>query len=162
MGAIMTETVSAAPQQAIPVGIKGWLILPAIGTVVSPVYLVIAIFGMQPTLEKVWAARSALSTGLLTFVAVEFVLNIAFVLGWIAAIFLLISKSPYYPKAYIVLMVGMVIFLAADMIISAGAYNHQPDQSDLLSLARTAVVAAIWCPYMLLSKRAKNTFVTKA
>ena len=55
-----------------------------------------------------------------------------------------------------------VIFLAADMIISAGAYNHQPDQSDILSLARTAVVAAIWCPYMLLSKRVKNTFVTKA
>jgi len=158
----MTEAVSAAPQQVIPTGIKGWLILPAIGTVLSPIYLVISVYGMQPNLEKIWAARSTLSTGLLTFVAVEFVLNIAFVLGWIAAIILLISKSPHYPKAYIALMGGMVIFLGVDMIVLAGAYNHAPDQQDVGSLVRTAIAAAVWCPYMMVSKRVKNTFVTKA
>ena len=155
----MTETAAAPQQESIPIGIKGLLILPAIGTVLSPIYLSISVFKMMPTLEKIWAAKAALSTGLLAFVAVETFLNIAFIVGWLAATLLLTLKSVYYPKAYVVLMCGMVAFLLIDMIVSAGAYNHQPEQDDLLSLARTIFVAAIWVPYMLLSKRVKNTFV---
>ena len=127
MGVIMTEAVSAAPQQAIPVGIKGWLILPAIGTILSPIYLSISVFKMVPTLEKIWAAKATLSTGLLAFVAVETVLNIAFIVGWLAAVLLLTQKSRYYPKTYVVLMCGMVVFLLIEMIVSASAYNHQHD-----------------------------------
>jgi hypothetical protein len=56
-------------------------------------------------------------------------------------------------------MGGMVVFLLVDMIVSAGGYNHQPGQDELLSLGRTILVAAIWIPYMMLSKRVKNTFV---
>jgi hypothetical protein len=158
MGAIMTE-VTAAAQPAEPVGIRGWLILPAIGTVLSPIYLFIAFSKLVPTLENVWAARSALSTGLYIFVIVETALNIAFILGWLMAILLLALKSPFYPKAYVALMGGMVVFLLVDMVVSAGGYNHQPGQDELISLGRTILVAAIWIPYMMLSKRVKNTFV---
>jgi hypothetical protein len=154
----MTETTAAA-QAAEPVGIKGWLILPAIGTILSPIYLIISFSKLVPTLENVWAARAALSTGLFVFVIVETVFNLAFILGWLAAILLLTLKSPYYPKAYVALMGGMVVFLLVDMIISAGGYNHQPGQDELISLGRTILVAAIWIPYMMLSKRVKNTFV---
>jgi hypothetical protein len=154
----MTETTAAA-QPAEPVGIRGWLILPAIGTVLSPIYLTISFIKLVPTLEKVWAARAVLSSGLFTFVVVETVFNVAFILGWLAAILLLALKSPYYPKAYVALMGGMVVFLLVDMIVSAGGYNHQPGQDELLSLGRTILVAAIWIPYMMLSKRIKNTFV---
>ena len=98
-----------------------------------------------------------MSTGLLTFDRRGIrSRSIAFVLGWIAAIFLLISKSPYYPKAYIVLMVGMVIFLAADMIISAGLTIISPINPISYRWRVAAVIAAIWCPYMLLSKRGQT------
>ncbi len=153
----MTE--AAAVQQAEPVGIRGWLILPVIGTVLSPIYLSISVAKMVPTLEKIWAAKAALSAGLLAFVAIETVVNVAFIVGWLTAILLLTLKSPSYPKAYVALMGGMVVFLLADMIISAGAYNHQPGQDDLMSLGRTILVAVIWVPYMLLSRRVRNTFV---
>ena len=59
-------------------------------------------------------------------------------------------------------MVGMVVFLTTDMLVSAGPYNHPPDQQDVMALVRTAIAAAIWCPYMLVSQRVKNTFVPKA
>jgi hypothetical protein len=154
----MTETTVAA-QAAEPVGIKGWLILPAIGTVLSPIYLIISFSKLVPTLEKVWAARAALSTGLFVFVIVETLFNVAFILGWLGAILLLALKSPYYPKTYVALMGGMVVFLLVDMIVSAGGYNHQPGQDELISLGRTILVAAIWIPYMMLSKRVKNTFL---
>jgi hypothetical protein len=154
----MTEAATTA-QAAEPVGIKGWLILPAIGTVLSPIYLTLSFIKLVPTLENVWAARAGLSTGLFVFVIVETAMNIAFILGWLAAILLLVMKSPYYPKAYVALMGGMVVFLLVDMVISAGVYNHQPGQDDLISLGRTILVAAIWIPYMMLSKRVKNTFV---
>jgi hypothetical protein len=155
----MTEAATTPQQESNPVGIKGWLILPAIGTILSPIYLSISVFKMMPTLENIWAAKSSISTGLLAFVAVETILNFAFIIGWLAAVLLLALKSRYYPKAYVVLMCGMVAFLLIDMIVSAGAYNHQPEQDDLMSLGRTVFVAAIWVPYMLLSKRVKNTFV---
>jgi Protein of unknown function (DUF2569) len=158
----MTEAATAPQPESIPVGIKGWLILPAIGTVLSPIYLSISEIKMAPTLEQVWAAKSAISTGLLAFVAAETFLNIVFIVGWLVAILLLALKSRYYPKAYVILMCGMVAFLMVDMVISAGAYNHQPDQDDLVSLGRTVLVAAIWVPYMLLSKRVKNTFVWRS
>jgi hypothetical protein len=154
----MTEATAAA-QPAEPVGIKGWLILPAIGTVLSPIYLTISVLKLVPTLEKVWAARAALSNGLFIFVIVETVLNVAFILGWLGAILLLVLKSPYYPKAYMALMGGMVAFLVVDMIVSAGGYNHQPGQDEIISLGRTILVAAIWIPYMMMSRRVKNTFV---
>jgi hypothetical protein len=155
----MTEAATTPQQESNPVGIKGWLILPAIGTILSPIYLSISVFKMMPTLENIWAAKSSISTGLLAFVAVETILNFAFIIGWLAAVLLLALKSRYYPKAYVVLMCGMAAFLLIDMIVSAGAYNHQPEQDDLMSLGRTVFVAAIWVPYMLLSKRVKNTFV---
>jgi hypothetical protein len=154
----MTETTAAA-QPAEPVGIKGWLILPAIGTILSPIYLTISFIKLVPTLENVWAARAGLSAGLFLFVIVETLCNIAFILGWLAAIVLLVLRSPYYPKAYVALMGGMVIFLVVDMIISAGVYNHQPENDEILALGRTILVAAIWIPYVMLSKRVKNTFV---
>ena len=158
----MTETASAAPQPVIPAGIKGWLILPAIGTFLSPIYLTISFFNLLPTLDKVWAGRAALPSGLLAFIVIESLCNVAFIFGWIAAIFLLVAQSPHYPKAYIALMVGMVVFLTTDMLVSAGPYNHPPDQQDVMALVRTAIAAAIWCPYMLVSQRVKNTFVPKA
>jgi hypothetical protein len=154
----MTEATAAA-QPAEPVGIRGWLILPAIGTVLSPIYLTVSILKLAPTLENVWAARGALSSGLFIFVIVETAFNVAFILGWLAAILLLTLKSPYYPKAYVALMGGMVVFLLVDMVVSAGAYNHQAAQDELISLGRTIFVAAVWIPYMMLSKRVKNTFV---
>jgi hypothetical protein len=154
----MTEAATTA-QAAEPVGIRGWLILPAIGTVLSPIYLFISFSKLVPTLENVWAARAALSIGLFVFVIVETAMNIVFILGWLAAILLLVLKSPYYPKVYVALMGGMVVFLLVDMIVSAGGYNHQPSQDELISLGRTILVAAIWIPYMMLSKRVKNTFV---
>ncbi|HEY1310480.1 MAG TPA: DUF2569 domain-containing protein [Pseudolabrys sp.] len=155
----MTEAAAVPQPESIPVGIKGWLILPAIGTILSPIYLSIAVFKMVPSLEKIWAAKDSLSTSLLAFVAVETIVNITFIVGWLVAILLLTLRSWYYPRAYIILMCGMVGFLLLDMIVSAGGFNHQPEQDDLVSLGRTIVVAAIWVPYMFLSKRVKNTFV---
>ena len=162
MGANTTEAVPAAPPSAAPVGIKGWLILPTIGTFTLPIYLTVAFFNLLPTYEKLWAGRAVLSSGLLNFIVIEFIFNLAFIVGWIAAIFLLLSKSRHYPTAYIALTAGMVIFLAADMLISAGPFGHPPDQADVMSLVRAAMIAVIWCPYMLLSQRVRNTFVAKA
>jgi hypothetical protein len=154
----MTEAVTTA-QAAEPVGIKGWLILPAIGTILSPIYLTLSFIKLVPTLENVWAARAGLSAGLFVFVIVETVFNVVFILGWLAAVVLLVLKSPYYPKAYVALMGGMVVFLVVDMIVSSGGYNHQPEYDEIIALVRTILVAGIWMPYMLLSKRVKNTFV---
>ncbi|MGZ5989925.1 MAG: DUF2569 domain-containing protein [Rhizomicrobium sp.] len=154
--------VPATPQPAVPVGIRGWLILPAIGTFMSPIYLTVALFNLLPTYEKLWTGRAVLSSSLRNFIVIEFIFNLAFIVGWIAAIFLLLSKSRHYPTAYIALTAGMVVFLAADMLISAGPFDHPPDQADVMSLVRAAMIAMIWCPYMLLSQRVRNTFVAKA
>jgi Protein of unknown function (DUF2569) len=154
----MADTFSS-PSRAAPNGIWGWLIFPAIGTFLSPVLLAVSLLKMAPDFEKIWHGRNALSPGLLAFIGIESFLNIAFIGGWVAAIYFLVTKSSRYPRAYIFLMLGMLVFLISDALITLLGFGASPSSSDIQSIVRLAIASAIWCPYMARSKRVKNTFV---
>jgi hypothetical protein len=155
----MSEAVSESPV-ATPKGIRGWLILPAFGTCISPLVLIASLVATMPNYDRAWNLRGRLPAGLMAFVSVEFIGNLAFIVGWIAAVVLLVTKSRGFPRLYVGLMLGMLAFLVADLLISSVAFNISPNPSDVTSIVRTAFVSAIWCPYMLSSKRVQNTFVS--
>jgi hypothetical protein len=150
----MTD-VAAAP--ASPRGIGGWLILPAIGTVIS-----VGLSGyaaLQSILTLQGVAGKSLPAGLLAFIWVELACQVAIGVGWIYAIVLLVKHKRQFPRAFIALLAISLLFNILDIIVAASAYNAPADPNDIRTIVRSVLALAIWAPYMLVSKRVRNTFV---
>lgn len=126
------------------VGIKGffdgWLFFPAIGLVLSPLtaiaYLVFAVadHGLAG-LSLPWLL---LQTGFIVF------------LVFVAVLFFM--KKPYAPK----LMVALLLTNLASVLLLAAVGGSGGGE-----IEKAVVVAAIWVPYFLVSKRVKATFGRK-
>jgi hypothetical protein len=134
-------------------GIGGWLILPIIGLSVSILGSIIAIFavvilmlGFEEFLDSY--------TSLLQF---EAAVNVLIGIGSIVALILLCMKKKILPGFMIGLILLTLVFVLFDAIL---AYSNGMDISSMIfGIVRSFLVAAIWIPYFLVSKRVKNTFI---
>ena len=142
-----------------PRRIGGWLIIPAIGLIVSP-FMNLAVIrenfdGFQSSvLDDVVAVYPGFhdlfvfdtAVGLITFG----------LLIYIAIVFFL--RRAYVPR----LIISYFCFHLIAAVVSAAWYASIFGELDPLitqELARAAVSAALWIPYFLVSKRVKETFV---
>ncbi len=154
--------------QGEPKGLKGWLILPAIGMFVSVLRLAINLMkDFWPIFrEDYWqvlttpgsAVYHPLWGPLLIF---EIVGNSIFILTNIVLIFFYFAKHYRFPALFITMLALNALFVVGDfflgkMIPAVAAAN---DPQSVREIARTLAAAAIWIPYFLRSKRVKNTFV---
>lgn len=133
--------------------------MPTIGTVLTPILLIVSVIRLVPTYQQVWAVKSRLSTGLLSFVVIEGLFNLAFIALWIFAAVLLFKKSARFPNIYIIAMLGMVVFFFTDAAVTSAFFGQSQNGEGFVQALRIAIAAVVWCPYMARSKRAKNTFV---
>jgi Protein of unknown function (DUF2569) len=147
--------VSQAPAMVEPKGIGGWLILPVIGTVLSPLITAHAAYEDAAVLLN----NSALSTGLAAFIIAEFVYNFGLMAAWIFAAVLLFRHKRLYPRLFVALLVITLIGTVLDLVVAAAVFDTKLDSSDIRSVVRSVVGLAIWGPYMHKSVRVKNTFV---
>jgi Domain of Unknown Function with PDB structure (DUF3857)/Protein of unknown function (DUF2569) len=148
-------------------GFGGWLILPAIGVVVTPF---VAINGFMTSLPSFglayWntitntadAAYQLLLPLLLIFELGYYIALLVFSLLLIVVFF---QKRRVAPMIFIGISVGGVIFTAVDLVcalqISSIAVNVGP--KDWGGLAKQVMALAIWGTYFLRSRRVKSTFV---
>ena len=150
-----------------PEGLGGWLILVAIGlaaTAVRITYFVLStllpIFtgdtwhdlttSGTPAYHPLWGP-------LLVFEVCGNALVVALALTLLVLFF---RKSPLFPTLAVVYLALNVVFVVGDYfmggMIPAVAASNDPDS--MKEVVRSLVGAAIWIPYMLRSKRVKNTF----
>jgi hypothetical protein len=146
--------ISQAPAVAEPRGIGGWLILPVIGTLLSPLITAYAAFQ-----DAVVLLNASVSTALAAFIVVEFLYNFSLVIAWIFAAVLLFRHKRLYPRLFVALLVITLVGTALDLAVAAMAFDIKLDSSDVRSTVRSVVGLAIWGPYMHKSVRVKNTFV---
>lgn len=151
-------------------GIRGWLILVAIGVVLSPIRM-LAVF--VPLYQEIftngtWEALTTATSevyhpmwaplliGELGFNALMFAASIYL-------IYLFFSKHYLFPKVYIILVVISLVFIPLDAWFVSFIMPEEPifDPETLKEFVRTLLVGMIWTPYMLISKRVKATFVEK-
>jgi len=155
-----------------PQGIGGWLILPAIGLCVFPISCVISILDdYVPIFQSgTWAAVTTPGApGYHALWAPLLIGEIAFNLVFLALdlwlLVLLFSKSWRFPKVFVAFAALIVLFIVLDAVV-AGSIASSTGTTGANRMAgaivRALVVAAIWVPYMLVSKRVKNTFVKPA
>ena len=158
-----SETPANSVQDG-PVGIGGWLILPIIGLVLTPLRMVVHLGSYGDIFE----AFPHLNTFQQLMIVFEIAGNV--LIGLILPVLLLIlliNKSRRFPRLFVIWGVGNLLFVVADLVLAYVAFREafdassEPffDQETIRTIASSIVLAALWVPYMIQSRRVRNTFV---
>lgn len=159
------EASQAPPDTAAgPVGIGGWLVLPAIGLCLTPVMLGIGIWQVAGViLGGSWPALTtpggpSYHPLYRVLLPAEIVVNVGMLVFVLALIFMFFSKSPRVPKLMIVFYLLNLAVVAADTALAAQLPGFVWDREVVKDVGRTLLTSAIWVPYFLVSRRVANTF----
>jgi len=151
-------------------GIGGWLILPVIGLILTPLHIgyELATTYWSIFAKGYWAVLTTpgnntynpLWAPLLSF---EILGNVFLLLAALTLLYLLLSKSFHLPKFIVAYFLADLLFVIVDYTFASNITRipqHAIDDA-MSEIIRSLMVAAIWVPYFLVSKRVKNTFVRK-
>ena len=127
-------------------GIAGWLLLPAIGLVISPIISVLSILNFYEILPK----ADAKYVDALNFAIMKNAIMFCFYF-YVAVLFF--YKKHKAPRMYIILLLTN-LGLSLITLIQGGGYFLKPVIFSLLQ-------ACIWIPYLNTSKRVIATFGTE-
>lgn len=145
-----------------PKGISGWLVLPLIGfvgTIIMTMNNLSQVGGAE--LNLLLTSDVPMIVALRTPTLASLISGVIVVIAALACVILLSRQSRRLPAAaitfYCLLLAASLIEFWVDTRISdiTGA-ARDPDISK--ELARSAIIAAVWIPYFLKSKRVRNTF----
>ena len=149
-------------------GLGGWLILVGLGVVLSPFVLVYAFGPMFYTIftdgsfEMLTTPGTEVYHALWSpFLITEALYNTIMLFASIYLIYLFFSKHYLFPKVYIILVTISLIFIPLDSWAYTFILPDEPifDPETMKQFLRTLGAAMIWIPYMLVSKRVRETFV---
>ncbi len=126
-----------------PVGIGGWLILPAIGLVVSPILILISLI---MTLSTSHNHQYNSDVSILTLVQ-----------GGLF-IFILITAKQFFNKS-IRLPTTIICLLLTKIVTTIITFPFNNYVDNRWNLFTVIVTCAIWIPYFSKSKRVKATFI---
>lgn len=161
----MSETQQSAtlPVREGPEGIGGWLILPMLGLILTPLTGLVGLkdyIGLSETFHLLTVPQQI-------FLVVEIIGNLVIaVILPIILLVLLFSKKLGFPRLYIAWAIANLVFVLADLIAAkilfGDVFEAQGvsliDQETARSIGRSIVLVVIWIPYMLNSQRVQNTF----
>jgi hypothetical protein len=167
---LLSATDAAPPVIAPPIepdlaGIGGWLILVAIGVTVTPFRLLVTSFTVHGRFfdQSVWEVLTtpgseSYHAGLGALLLVEIVCNLLLVVAATWQVFLFYRRKRLFPKLYIATLVFSLVLMigdgwAADQIVKSTAPDN--NYKDIYTLL---LQAFIWIPYMLTSRRVRQTF----
>jgi transglutaminase-like putative cysteine protease len=151
-----------------PSGLGGWLILVAIGVVVSPVRIAHGMYELSDVYSAdLWHALTSPAGEAYhalwgPVLVVTLLVNLTVLAFSILLLVLFFQQRRTFPGLFIVFLIVTAVVLTLDQaslkLIPALA-DEPPDPKDLRDMFRSYVACAIWIPYMLVSKRVKATFV---
>lgn len=151
-----------------PSGLGGWLILPAIGLILSPVRLLISLnTDLLPIFQEgYWEilttpGSEAYHPLWAPFILFEVFGNLFFIIFSIALIAMFFLKSHWFPKLMITYLLSNLFFVVGDYFLAdlIPVIGEETDFEALGEIVKISVGVVIWVPYFLVSKRVRNTFV---
>jgi hypothetical protein len=153
---------------AVKPGIGGWLLLPALGLLLTPFRVSYSLYkDMGPIFsEGYWStlttpASEAYHPYWAPLLIFEIAGNALLVIASLILMYFFFSKSRYAPRMMITWLAFIPVFVGADFFLGdlIPAVAEQDDTQSVREFDRAAIGAAIWIPYFLASKRVKATFV---
>lgn len=151
-----------------PEGINGWLILVAIGMVLAPIRIVFTLLTTYPQIfsSGTWEALTTKGSEGYNplwgpIIIGELSINIILLMLLLYLAYLFFSKSRNFPKWFIGIAIFSIVFIVADAFAVKMVAPDEPvfDSDTIREFAHSVIVAVIWVPYMLVSKRVKATFI---
>ena len=150
-----------------PAGLGGWLILVGISLIANPFRTItnierdfIPIFT-----EGVWQYLTDSSSPsydplLALFLVWEILFNVILLIASVVLIYLFFTKSKWFPKVYIALLLASFLFTITDSFaISLVYYGEIGFYEGFANLLEPMFwIFGVWIPYLLYSKRVKATF----
>jgi transglutaminase-like putative cysteine protease len=161
-----------APPDVEPRPIGGWLCLVGLGILLSPLRCLYDIWQSPQFFNRsFWSALFVLSGTVRNFLlgilsAGELVYNCALLVYLILIIILFFKRRTIFPIAAISLYLLVLVVQACDLAVVAALKIKPITAAEGAQYGReifqAVVAAAIWVPYLFLSKRVKETFVVRA
>ena len=152
-----------------PRGIGGWLILPALGLVITPFRMGFQFYrDLLPALApETWNALTDSSSAAYhplwgPVIVFEVVANLALFVYTLWLLWLFFNKSKRAPRLFIIWLVSLAATQIIDLLLTnqIPAVASQPtDPESIKDVTRSIIGAAIWIPYFMKSKRVHNTFI---
>lgn len=149
-------------------GLGGWLILVAIGLILTPIRIGLYIYGLytEIILTGGWEALTTEGTEFYTpyfdiLMIFETALNFLLGVASIYALFLFFNKKKAFPNFFIGIVVFTIAFIIVDALVASYLFSDIKafDEETLRELGKGILAGMIWVPYMKVSIRVKNTFV---
>lgn len=132
-----------------PVGIGGWLLLPAIGLVVSPIVSAFIV---------VFNVHFVLSAGFTIIILLATIVEIALLVWTIQIARLFFRKDPDAPDSFITLVVVRFVLAGVLVFLAWFYYGVSLTVMDLTNVIAYGLACIIWISYFRCSVRVRNTF----
>jgi hypothetical protein len=151
-----------------PRAIRGWLIPIGIGLVLYGLRVVVFVLeDLAPVFSPdIWAALTTPASPAYHWLNApaligELAGNLLLVLAVIGLMMLFVRKHPWFPRVTVTVLLGALLFYVADYMTSRQipAVASQEDALPQLDILGAVAVCAVLVPYLLTSKRVKETFV---
>lgn len=152
----MTDTLNYATASE-PKGLGGWMIPPMLGTILAP-FINLKSVGDNLTL----ISGPQFSTFISSFQILMFVetfIAVAILCSWTYANYLLFKRKAQYPILFNALLLFTLCFSLAESAVLYSTFGVSVDADAGRDLTRAFFSCLIWVPYMLRSRRVRNTFV---
>lgn len=152
-------------------GLGGWLIIFTIGILTSIPIMLMDLIEVLSAYYENWSTittpgSAAYSPWWAPTIIFEVTGNFILLSGAIYSAYLYFNKKSLFPRIYIGLLLYSALLTVLDNIMLLIVFNTMTHSIadwerffPLRDILRTFIIAAIWIPYMLVSKRVKATFV---
>jgi hypothetical protein len=148
-------------------GIGGWLIIPLIGLLITPIRIFASVYKELLAIfpEDYWDVVTNPANALYhplwaPLIIMELVGNAVLILFALALLVFFFNQSRRFPRLMIAFLLINLLFVATDFffaeLIPSIAEQNNPAAARELTIA--ALGALIWIPYFWVSKRVRQTF----
>ncbi len=146
-------------------GIRGWLLLPALGTLLAPLRLLYDLRDMGAIFDaSTWSLLTTYGSASYNplwapVVLFELAANSALLVFSLLLLLMFFQRRRAVPRLYIGVLAAGLCLRALDLWLGSLVAGDAVELRDQVEIVRDGIGAAIWSTYFLVSQRVRATFV---